>query len=49
MVMPFFFYTDKTNNDDTEDLILNSAIDEAVKSLNKGKSAGVDNIPGELI
>lgn len=41
--------TEETTNDDSEDLILRSEIEEAVKMLKKGKSPGVDNIPGELL
>ena len=41
--------TEKSNNDDKDDTILMSEIEEAIKSLKKGKSPGVDNIPGELI
>ena len=31
------------------DIILKSEIEEAINALKKGKSPGVDNIPGELI
>ena len=41
--------TDESNNDDQEDIILQSEIEEAIKSMKKGKSPGLDNIPGELI
>ncbi|XP_068691590.1 uncharacterized protein [Montipora foliosa] len=41
--------TPESQSDDSEDLILKSEIEEAVKMLKKGKSPGVDNIPGELI
>ena len=36
-----------TNNDDYP--ILREEVEAAMKSLKKGKSAGVDNIPGELV
>ena len=39
----------ESNNDDSEDIILKSEIEEAINALKKGKSPGVDNIPGELI
>ena len=53
-------YNHKANGDppvlncpqtDTEDnhLILRKAVEAAVQSLKKGKSAGVDNIPAELV
>ena len=41
--------TDESQNDDSNDLILKSEVEEAIKMLKKGKSPGVDNIPGELI
>ena len=39
----------ESKNDDSENLILKSEVEEAIKMLKKGKSPGVDNIPGELI
>ena len=39
----------KDYEDDTEDSILKSEVEEAIRSLKKGKSPGVDTIPGELI
>ena len=53
-------YNEKANGDpsvldcpqpDTEDdhPILRKAVEAAVQSLKKGKSAGVDNIPAELV
>ena len=41
--------TPTSQNDDSDNFILKSEIEEAVKMLKKGKSPGVDNIPGELI
>ena len=46
---PKVLETPKSQNDDTDDIILKSEIEEAVKMLKKGKSPGVDNIPGELL
>ena len=34
---------------DTEDLILRKEVEAAVQLLKKGKSAGVDNVPAELV
>ena len=39
----------KSQSNDSVNLILKSEIEEAIKMLKKGKSPGVDNIPGELI
>ena len=41
--------TEESQNEDSEDIILMSEIQEAIKMLKKDKSPGVDNIPGELI
>ena len=41
--------TEESQNDDSEDIILMSEIQEAIKMLKKDKSPGVDNIPGERI
>ena len=38
--------TPTSQNDDSDNFILKSEIEEAVKMLKKGKSPGVDNIPG---
>ena len=41
--------TNSSTNDDKENEILMSEIEEAIKSIKKGKSPGIDNIPGELL
>ena len=41
--------TDESTNDDKDNTILKSEIEDAIKTMKKGKSPGVDNIPGELI
>ena len=41
--------TNSSTNDDKENEILMSEIEEAIKSMKKGKSPGIDNIPGELL
>ena len=38
-----------SQSDDSENEIQKAEIEEAIKKLKKGKSPGVDNIPGELI
>ena len=43
------FATAHESNDTESKGILRSEVEEAVKMLKKGKSAGVDNIPGELV
>ena len=41
--------TENSQSDDKVNDILKSEVEEAVKMLKKGKSPGIDNIPGELI
>ena len=43
------FATSQESTDTESNGILRSEVEEAVKMLKKGKSAGVDNIPGELV
>ena len=39
----------RPQNEDIDAPILRSEVEEAVRSLKKGKSPGTDNVPGELI
>ena len=41
--------TSENINDYKDNEILRSEVEDATKSLKKGKSPGIDNIPGELI
>ena len=45
---PEFASAHESTNIDSDD-ILRAEVEEAVRMLKKGKSAGVDNIPGELV
>ena len=46
---PSVLYHQNNSDEDYDDSILRGEVEEAIKTLKKGKSPGVDNVPAELV